>query len=690
MRKYTFCLLTMSLLSVLVACGSASSATRPVAEDTPTLTEVRPTPVPPTATSLQQGEQPPAQPVATPTSTSGLSIIGEQGGAAREVVVAFFQAVLAGNVEEALGYWNLERPDQPAEHVEFIRQMVDRWAAGGHRFTVGGTTYGGLVAPQDYQPLDEDDPRVTGALVKVRIDDVQGVFDLEKTDGHWQICGWIVVDDSLGGSVGAGLVYLKDRVVYGPGERGARPIGTLSDDAAYLTLGPRELAYVSRNEIQTFSLADGTTRVLLEFPARAGHDFNLRWSNDGSALAYAVAWDEPDGSRVVELGTHDGSQHTVVGVLIARPAGPTPTLQSEPPVSPEPGYANLAILNFDLSAGCLAVTQVGGQERYYAMWVFDPQTGQRIDGMPVAPSVPDVQEIALSPDTRRLALALAGVLQVWPLGTDAPPERVELPMETHATWLSWSPDGRYLAYLLSEGVAPGLDASPALALEVWETQTGQARRLVSTLDTYATLHGWTANSRAVVLETMDDTGQATVSLVDVVTGQSTPIPLPEGSRVVGWASNSPSSRSEGSATPRPGWQTYASQDFQIILQYPAAWQPVPGYDERYGGADGFFQVSTVGAGQGMTLDEVCALDAYHKLQPYGSQPQVEELEIQGQPACLILPSADQPAAMSGQAGLIVRYPQPVEIRSVTYGYFILWADKDHIREIAETLRFTVE
>jgi hypothetical protein len=104
-----------------------------------------------------------------------------------------------------------------------------------------------------------------------------------------------------------------------------RTISPLPDDAGHLTLGLHYLAYVSDSHIWVLGLADGTTRALINFGQRPGQDFNLRWANDSSVLAYAVAWNEPDESRKVELGVTDGHQQTVVDTLTARPASPAPT-----------------------------------------------------------------------------------------------------------------------------------------------------------------------------------------------------------------------------------------------------------------------------------------------------------------------------------------------------------------------------
>jgi TolB protein len=143
------------------------------------------------------------------------------------------------------------------------------------------------------------------------------------------------------------------------------------------------------------------------------------------------------------------------------------------------------------------------------------------------------------------------------------------------------------------------------------------------------------------------------------------------------------------ATPTPYldmWTTFSSPAFAISLQYPADWQPVPGYGSpetgeiRFAGINGFFQINSMDAD---SIDLAAAAEAGHKLQPYGSHPTIEVLQIQGQDARLILPSSDQPY----QAALIVRYP-PVATLVWSPRYFILWADASHIRTIAETLRFT--
>jgi hypothetical protein len=118
-----------------------------------------------------------------------LFVTARQGGAAQQVVLDFLQAVVDGDVEQALSYWNLEQPDMPDNYAESVRQWVTEWATGEDRFTVGLTSYGGLVAPGDYRTLDEDDPRVQQALVNIYVGELEYSLSLEIVDGRWQIEG---------------------------------------------------------------------------------------------------------------------------------------------------------------------------------------------------------------------------------------------------------------------------------------------------------------------------------------------------------------------------------------------------------------------------------------------------------------------------------------------------------------------
>lgn len=82
------------------------------------------------------------------------------------------------------------------------------------------------------------------------------------------------------------------------------------------------------------------------------------------------------------------------------------------------------------------------------------------------------------------------------------------------------------------------DEKAILSLWVWQVQTGQSHQLAPGISSEGTLHGWTADEKAAILEMLDRISRKrVVSLVDVVTGQTTSFPLPEGSQIVGWIGN---------------------------------------------------------------------------------------------------------------------------------------------------------
>jgi hypothetical protein len=135
-----------------------------------------------------------------------------------------------------------------------------------------------------------------------------------------------------------------------------------------------------------------------------------------------------------------------------------------------------------------------------------------------------------------------------------------------------------------------------------------------------------------------------------------------------------------------GWRTYKNCTFDVTLKYPQDWKRVAGYNYSYAGKKGFFQLSAVSAGS-RKIEDVAKSEAQQKLSPYGSTPTISEIKVDGQDARLVMPSKDQAKEMKGQAAVIVRMPEPTCIGCERYNYIVLYADKDHIKSIAGTLRF---
>jgi TolB protein len=134
-------------------------------------------------------------------------------------------------------------------------------------------------------------------------------------------------------------------------------------------------------------------------------------------------------------------------------------------------------------------------------------------------------------------------------------------------------------------------------------------------------------------------------------------------------------------------RVYVSSDYKVKFEYPRDWHPVEGTKgHRFEGADGFFEVGAADKNIDVSNLYGPALPSVER--PYGSSPVVEDTEVGSEKAALVTPSQDQSSNMQGQSALVVSYPEPIELSGNMYSYFILWADKEHIRDIADTLRFT--
>ena len=110
----------------------------------------------------------------------------------------------------------------------------------------------------------------------------------------------------------------------------------------------------------------------------------------------------------------------------------------------------------------------------------------------------------------------------------------------------------------------------------------------------------------------------------------------------------------------------------------------PQYSDRtyFGGPDGEVQLDASG---GDRPEEVCRGAASHKLQPFGSHPQIKPIKVEGHKGCIVWGSDDQGAPY--YAELVVPFSQLVEIRGDRYSLLTLYADKKHILDIIKTLKF---
>ncbi|MDF2531251.1 MAG: hypothetical protein K0Q65_832 [Clostridia bacterium] len=128
---------------------------------------------------------------------------------------------------------------------------------------------------------------------------------------------------------------------------------------------------------------------------------------------------------------------------------------------------------------------------------------------------------------------------------------------------------------------------------------------------------------------------------------------------------------------------YVNKTYKISLEYPPLWAKVNSL--HYAGIDGFFRISVFKSDK--TLADICKAEAYHRLNPYGSNPDIIITTAAELKAYLVIPSADQPKEMKKQAALILKYPKVVEVDNNTYSHLILWTDLAHLNDIKSSLTY---
>ena len=129
------------------------------------------------------------------------------------------------------------------------------------------------------------------------------------------------------------------------------------------------------------------------------------------------------------------------------------------------------------------------------------------------------------------------------------------------------------------------------------------------------------------------------------------------------------------------WSKYINNTYKLSLMYPPLWAKLNNL--HYAGIDGYFRISELKTDK--TLEDVCKSEAFHKLQPYGSNPSIVSDTATGLDACLILPSEDQPTDMKKQSALIIKYTKGKQIDNQLSSYIILYTDMEHLKELKNSL-----
>jgi len=290
------------------------------------------------------------------------------------------------------------------------------------------------------------------------------------------------------------LIYLSGSKVYGGGFSGdnAGEIAALGEGQIISSrLRGNRMAYLLGLELRLLDLRQGSATTLYTLPEGAILDtFDLCWSVGGEAIAYIVAYEDPEAltfSRSVEVGVVDlpTGEHRLVAWLKDRFLA--------------------TLLGYNDASGELFLIPRGGDPGFEEVVVYDGwRKDQVIKSIPIGgDAMPD--QSVLSPDLSRLALASLdsevgrGQILVYDLTVPQPTaQTLELPQGTHARCFIWSPEGQRLAYLLHSGVAYGDEVTEARGLWAWDLSDEGAMQVAEEDSPFSGPVVWSLDGEAIL------------------------------------------------------------------------------------------------------------------------------------------------------------------------------------------------
>lgn len=142
--------------------------------------------------------------------------------------------------------------------------------------------------------------------------------------------------------------------------------------------------------------------------------------------------------------------------------------------------------------------------------------------------------------------------------------------------------------------------------------------------------------------------------------------------------------------PEGDYNTFISNKYHVQFDYPSDWVKNPRYEDKYEGPDGFFEVGDY-TGTHSSIDDAVKeqIEADHK--PYGTNPVVEKITLDGQPACIIYSSNDQNSFYNDRDSvIIVKYPEPNDVNGDLYNFVDIWTLPEYIPLITSTFKFVRE
>lgn len=131
------------------------------------------------------------------------------------------------------------------------------------------------------------------------------------------------------------------------------------------------------------------------------------------------------------------------------------------------------------------------------------------------------------------------------------------------------------------------------------------------------------------------------------------------------------------------WSHFRADGMNVEFDYPTHWQLQGSEVYIFRGSDGAMVLNPAG---GSSLDDFVVSQINHRLRPFGDDPDVEALTIDGQPARLIIPGGAQ-VPLERNAMIVVIYPKPITFAGGSYSLLTVTISESYARHVAQSLRF---
>jgi hypothetical protein len=237
--------------------------------------------------------------------------------------------------------------------------------------------------------------------------------------------------------------------------------------------------------VNIVNLRQGTLSTF-QIPITATVDYaEVHWGASGRGLLYLALVPDPSAEtfeRSVELrflSPQDGAEKGRILV---------------------PDVAGVSVLHYDDVLGRIMLIPRGPEISFAEIEIYDTRSGQLVGAFPAQGD----GEAAVSADARyvlteRLSDQGAQLL-LYDLqeGRDARPRAWQHPAGSYSVFHVWSPDGRYVAYLLREGRNFSDESTKGLGLWVLDVAEMQAKKVLEEPDAASSLFGWTPDGAYII------------------------------------------------------------------------------------------------------------------------------------------------------------------------------------------------